>query len=345
MYETLSYDLVLQIYEKIDRRSLCNATKICKHWQRVWEQYKLLVLVSNSYPMELYSTLLRISIRYRNEDAETKIMYVLDNVKHSISQNLWKKIMSFAIYREFLVLIQRCIDNIDVEHYNDRGFLVDIIQTTVRCKRSANEIFRVIYDILPYTIYHKSTDIDDLDFICITQKSESFMLEAIDIGQIQICEHILKNDKEYIDDSHSFGLIKSCLKGDIPMIKLLHKYGANLHYENEWPIYMAQIGGCIDAIQYLLENGVSIEELSLKHSSASDNVEVLQLVIDLKNNISKHDIQEAFDECLNVHHQNSLEYLYTKFEPQIYPYMVQMLCMENKSNSFTWLFDKKLFVN
>jgi hypothetical protein len=276
----------------------------------------------------------RISKKYKNE-SENKVFHIINNLQNyqKINSDKWKQILVLSIKMGYLSVIKMCLLNLNTEDFNDPIFVEDIIQLIVQRGILAWQIFTLIYPIIPDNINYNSDSLN---------KDETFILEAIDRKQLQIVDYILnKNNITCIKTSISFALSKACLQGDIKMVTLLHHYGADINYEDGWPLYMAQISGSTKIVKYLLKNGAHKYQLSIKASVVNDNLKLVKLTIN-ENDFSEEDIQEAFNDCLMSYKPTILDFLLHQIVPKITNQIISLLCLEDKQKSLRWLYDNHL---
>jgi hypothetical protein len=338
----LPNDNLLVIFQNLDIKSLQNISFVCKSWYDIWKTNSLMIIAS--LPDDIFKNISRIIKKYKHENPQEKILYFIRNLKYPLHQHQWKLLLILSIKLGYINLLKQCLTNINKVQFDDPHFVEEIIQLTIRRRDLALQIFNIIYNSIPEnTTYCSLIGCHTTEeFANCLNKNETFLLEAIDRGQIEIVESILKNNKNNIGNSHSFGFSKACLQGNLNMVKLLHQYGADINYEDGWPLYMAQLSGSIKTVMYLIDNGASLISLSLKASTTTDNVKLVKLVFRLKPDIEEEDIQATFKDCLFSYHINTLKYLLTKIEPDITSHMISMLCLEEKLNSLNWLYKNHL---
>jgi ankyrin repeat protein len=108
-------------------------------------------------------------------------------------------------------------------------------------------------------------------------------------------KRISKNDDHYyilqlliesrkdIHQNYQYLLRRICMIGNVDLVKLLVKYGANLQIEGGSCIIEASMQGHIELLKYLIEQGVNIheyDEIPLRYAITSGHLHIVKILLD-----------------------------------------------------------------
>jgi hypothetical protein len=304
----------------------------------VWKENNVLILLYDD--VNVYRHILKIMHRNKRGNIEDILLNYKDELNRTLENTDKKKLLLECIHRGFIKMTKELLNNIGDTIQQDIHFVEDLIYACLDRYDTHWQFFDIIYNAIPDDIYSCSMSLSNSNYI--VNKNHSFYLSAITRRRRNVIIYILDNHRDAISEIEAFGLSKACIHGDLETVKLLCNYGVNLHYEDEWPIFMAQLGGNRNIVSLLLNNGVNPSYLSLKTATTTDNVSLIRLIRRMKANISNDEIQEAFSNALLSYHRNTLEYLYKHFTLKVTRNMVSMLCLEDKRRTLKWLYEKNM---